>query len=88
MGLRYEHGALPRPTLYAAIGPALARFEDVEEGRLAQQRAVTEQLDRIDRLLVSGEGEFERLWEHRPGRWETWAERALAWWTRGAVSGQ
>ncbi len=87
MALRYEHGAGPRPTLYTAIGAPIARHEEVASARLAQERAVTALLERIDARLVSGEGAeaFEVLWPWAPSRWEAWAERALARLTRGAL---
>lgn len=86
MAVRYEHGGEPRPVLYASLGVPLARHEDVEAGRGAQEAAVTAELERIDTLLVRGEGAFETLWTTPPSVWERWAERALAWWTRGAIA--
>lgn len=85
MGLRYEHGSSPRPTLYAAIGPPLEPRDELAAGRLAQERAVTAQLDRIEAALGGAVDGFEVRWAWAPGRFERWAERMLAWATRGAL---
>lgn len=88
MAVRYEHGGEPRPVLWASLGVPLGRDDDVEAGRAAQEAAVTAELERIDTMLVRGEGVFETLWTTPPSTWERWAERALAWWTRGAIAVQ
>ena len=85
VALRYEHGARPEPDLYVSFGAPLARdgARDAEAARLAQEAAVTEELDALDAALCGGAGsEWEPIFEVRPSRVMGLLQAALAWLTR------
>ncbi len=83
--LRYEHGSQPEPTVYACFGEPLARdtTRDTGAAKLAQEAAVTAELDRLDAALIAGDlAEWQRIFERKPSRVLGWLTRALAWLTR------
>ena len=84
VGIRYVVGAFERPDALISIGSPLAAQTDVEAGRYAQQQAVADEVDRIDRYLSapSEDGGFEPLFIHTPSIMERLAERWLARLTR------
>jgi 1-acyl-sn-glycerol-3-phosphate acyltransferase len=64
--LRYEMGGTPRPTLWMSFGEPAPRFEDARAATRAHEDAVTTELDRIDRAIVSGDrADFVPLRERR-----------------------
>ena len=81
--LRYEHGALPEPTVYLAFGDAILPDRDVRAGARAHEAAVEGELGRINQALVSGdEREFEAQYERTPSLFFAVAQRALGFLTR------
>lgn len=81
--LRYEMGKTKDPTLWISFGEPLAPSRDVAEAQAAHERLVTEELDRIDRAIVHGQGEgFDTLHAKKESAWFAFAESALAWLTR------
>jgi 1-acyl-sn-glycerol-3-phosphate acyltransferase len=81
--LRYEHGSRPEPMIYLALGEPLDPDRDVVRARTAHEAAVTRELDRIDRALVSGDtSDLTALYEKRPARMMAFAQAALSWLTR------
>jgi 1-acyl-sn-glycerol-3-phosphate acyltransferase len=87
VALRYEHGAEPEPCAWVSIGdplddPPRVRAS-VDASRVAQARAVTQELVRIDRAIVSGLHEdFEVVLRQPPRRIGRLAQALLAWATR------
>lgn len=89
---RYEVGGEEKPHLYVSFGEPVAAERDVQRGREEQERAVTEELDRIDRAIRSEGGAeagaavaaagFERVYQARAPLFGTIAERLLARLTR------
>jgi 1-acyl-sn-glycerol-3-phosphate acyltransferase len=87
VALRYEHGRAPEPSVWVSIGGPLEPVAGVPSGidarRDAQARAVTAELDRIDRALVGGADEgFEPVLRKTPSRLGNLAQTMLAWATR------
>jgi 1-acyl-sn-glycerol-3-phosphate acyltransferase len=64
VGLRYEFGGTERPTLWLSFGEALPTERDTTRGREAQEAAVAEELDRIERA-VRGEDQEGFVAVHR-----------------------
>lgn len=61
MAIRYEHGRLPKPTLYVAFGEPLPPIADENESTRAQQQAVEALLAVIEdevRAAARGQGTF------------------------------
>lgn len=82
VGIRYEHGAEPRPTAYVSFGPSLAYERDPARGQRAQEEAVRAELARIDDAIVRRDDRaFEPLLSRRPSRLQGIAEALLAWLT-------
>lgn len=87
VALRYEHGARPEPDAYVSFGAPLARTRatsrDAEASRLAQEAAVTEELDALDAALRAGDlAAWVPVFEARPSRLMGLLQAALAWLTR------
>ncbi len=81
--IRYEHGGRPEPSLYVAFGAPLASERDVARARHVQEAAVSSELDRIDRALISRDlSELPLLHQRKPSCLEIAMQRALAWMTR------
>ena len=81
---RYEFGPDERPTLYVAVGPAIAPARDVAALRDAQEAAVTALLDTLDADLRAGTLDAYVPLLRRPvSRAGALAERCLAAMTRG-----
>ena len=81
--LRYEMGRTRRPSLWVSFGEPLSPITPGEAARETQERAVTRELDRIDRAIASGDGNgFASLHARRSDRWLSLAEAALAAITR------
>jgi 1-acyl-sn-glycerol-3-phosphate acyltransferase len=81
--MRYEHGAEPRPDLWLSFGAALAPEADRTRGRVAQEQAVEDELDRIERAIGgSGDDAFEHLYRRPPDRLFAVAQALLSWLTR------
>lgn len=81
LALRYEMGNVERPRLLASIGEPLD-LPSTEE----QERAVAEELERLDRFARAKHYDaLELLLAARRSRLDVIAERALAWLTRGAL---
>lgn len=83
--LRYEFGAEERPHLYVSFGEPLAPTRDVVQGRQEQERAVTRELDRVERALggdAEATAEFETIYRTRVSLLGALAERLLARMTR------
>jgi 1-acyl-sn-glycerol-3-phosphate acyltransferase len=81
--IRYEHGSRPEPSVYVSFGAPLAREEDVARARPLQEQAVSGELTRIDRALVTGDlSGLALLHERRPSLVGALLQRALAWLTR------
>jgi 1-acyl-sn-glycerol-3-phosphate acyltransferase len=83
VAIRYEHGSRPDPSIYVSFGPAIDAKRDVGEGAAQQEAAVSHELDRIDRAIVTGEtSELVAIYERQPSCFMQAAERALAWLAR------
>lgn len=82
--LRYEMGKTPEPTLWLSFGTPLDASRDVDAARAEHEARVDEELDRIDRAIVSGEdaGAFELLYTKPKGALFGVAQAALAFLTR------
>lgn len=88
LGLRYEFGAVERPTLWISVGDAVAAGRDTVKNRAMQEEAVTDELDRIERAVRGeGAGEFALHWGKSPAIVGMAMERALAGMTRPWVGG-
>jgi len=90
VGIRYELRGVPGPEAILSIGPPLEAQTDVETARLAQQAAVTRELETIDRFLMTAEGaaEFQTVRKRAPASpGERLAERILAFFTRYRTKG-
>jgi 1-acyl-sn-glycerol-3-phosphate acyltransferase len=89
---RYELGAEEKPYLYISFGDPVPADRNVDRGRKEQERAVTEELDRIERAIRSDGGAeagaageaaaFERVHRARAPFFGALAERLLARLTR------
>ena len=87
IGIRYEHGEAPEPSLWLSIGSPLSRAPGdrppLSEACRAQENAVAGELERIERALVEGANEdFAVLFRKRERPWGKAAETLLAWMTR------
>lgn len=83
VALRYEFMGTERPHLFVDVGAAIEPARDVEAGREAHERAVTEAMDRIERDLCAGALDCYEVVVRAPvSRVGVLAERALAWMTR------
>lgn len=80
MGLRYEFGELELPRLFVSFGAALPAVSEVDAGCQAQEAAVTEQLERIERAITGGDPSaegFDCTMRYREGWWARLAVRML-----------
>jgi len=83
VGLRYEFGGTERPTLWLSFGEALPVERDTTRGREAQEAAVTEELERIERAVRGEEErEFVSVYRTPASRVGAVLERMLAALTR------
>lgn len=57
MAIRYEHGELPEPNVWIAVGPPVARQNSARLAARAQEAAVSRELDAIDTALVTRNAE-------------------------------
>ncbi|HRG96175.1 MAG TPA: lysophospholipid acyltransferase family protein [Polyangiaceae bacterium] len=88
VALRYEHGARPEPDVYVSFGAPLERAtsRDADAARLAQEAAVTAELDALDAALDVGDvAAWAPVFEARPSRLMGLLQAALAWLTRPRV---
>ncbi|UQA61882.1 lysophospholipid acyltransferase family protein [Polyangium aurulentum] len=78
-GLRYEFGGTERPTLWLSFGEPMPAERDTTRGREAQEAAVTDELERIERA-VRGEDDqgFACVYRTPPSRVGAVLERMLA----------
>ncbi|MCA9585621.1 MAG: lysophospholipid acyltransferase family protein [Myxococcales bacterium] len=83
VAIRYEHGAEPQPDMWLSFGEPLAPETDRQRGRVAQEQAVADELDRIERALAGdGSDAFEHLCRRPPDRFFALAQALLSWLTR------
>ncbi len=81
--LRYEFGPAERPTLYIAVGEAIAPSRDVSALRDAHESSVTALLDRLDADLAAGTLDaYVPVMQRAPSVAAAFAEGALAALTR------
>lgn len=88
VALRYEHGARPAPDVYVSFGAPMERAtsRDAEVARLAQEAAVTAELDALDGALDVGDvAAWAPVFEARPSWLMGLLQAALAWLTRPRV---
>lgn len=79
LALRYAHGGVERPELLVDIAPAQRGGRDVEANRAAQERAVTEAMDRLEQVLGDPERDgFQTLFALREPALARWATAALS----------
>jgi hypothetical protein len=82
LALRYEWGAREQPLLFASFGEPIASEATRERTRLAHERAVTRELDRIDAMLVAETNPqdvgFRQLSTRSPSAGLTLGSRILA----------
>ncbi|MEO1175069.1 MAG: lysophospholipid acyltransferase family protein, partial [Myxococcota bacterium] len=85
MALRYEFGNRERPVLHINVGEPLPHFRDVENGRAAQEQAVTGLLDELDEHIRGGQpaATNEVFYQHSPSAVSRWMEMWLVRFTRG-----
>ena len=84
--MRYEIAATERPDLYLSFGPPVPPDRDVTRGRVAQERAVEAEMDRIERAVRGEMGlDFEDVHRSNESATGAAAARALAFLTSAAI---
>jgi 1-acyl-sn-glycerol-3-phosphate acyltransferase len=84
--LRYEHAGTERPVLYLSFGERLAAERDPARGREAQERAVEEELARIERAVRGEQGlGFEEVYTSGETADGGLAAQALSFLAGGAI---
>jgi 1-acyl-sn-glycerol-3-phosphate acyltransferase len=79
VGIRYELGDEDRPFLYVSIGEPLSAERDPIKGRVTQEAAVEQALERIERAVRGEEGlGFEEIYRARAPMLGALATRLLA----------
>lgn len=88
VSVQYVFGAQPKPTVWIAIGEAMAPMGTADEVAEAQARAVEAGLDSLDRAVAATVDTgrppeaFRTVIQGRRGRLGAWATTALGWLTR------